>query len=496
MWRTLDFCLLSRRCGTIRRLNYEQLGKDWLAGTARITTFGQFRLTPKQIEYVNAKDRHLLVSGGRGCGKTMAFIVKMYLLAQMFPGIHILLGRKTRSNIEQTTLPDVFDVFPRGTYEYKVGAGKIFFPNGSQITLKGLDASASGEDTKKAAQDIKGMNLGAAFLDQLEEISEDVYDTLDACVRQSGMPFHQLASTTNPANYWGYGRFKATPMAGYRLIEASMLDNRANLPEDFVASQMAKGDSWVRKYVHGEWSPDSMTEGAVFDESSVRALELGVRKPLRALDGVKIFAEPVAAPYQIGVDPSIGTADPCGIKVVRTDTAEEVASYSAFVPTKVIADKVSFLSNLYSEAGRPLVVPESTGVGQALIEELRKRDLKLYVRESFNSRTRKKTDKYGFATTYSTKMQLIEHARDLMSKGSVKVRDKETVDELKVFRYDDAAKKAGAGAPDGFHDDRVMALLLALWNVKPSNGEKDRLADEIKRAVRSFRRGTFLNRAR
>jgi hypothetical protein len=477
-------------------LDYAQLGKDWLAGNVRITTFGRFKLTPKQIEYVNAKDRHLLVSGGRGCGKTMAFIVKMYLLAQMFPGIHILLARKTRSNIEQTTLPDVFDVFPPGTYEYKVGAGKIHFPNGSLITIKGLDASTSGEDTKKAAQDIKGMNLGAAFLDQLEEISEDVYDTLDACVRQSGMPFHQLCGTTNPANYWGYGRFKATPMSGYRLIEASMLDNKENLPEDFVASQMAKGESWVRKYVHGEWSPDSMTEGAVFDERSVRAMEPFVRAPIRTLDGVKIFAEPRDEVYQIGVDPSIGTADPCGIKVVSCQTGEEVASYSAFVPTKVIADKVSFLSNLYSEMGKPLVVPESTGVGQALVEELRKRDLKLYVRESFNSRTRKKTDKYGFATTYSTKMQLIEHARELFSQGKVRVREKETVDELKVFRYDDAAKKAGAGAPDGFHDDRVMALLLALWNVKPSDGGRDRIADEIRKAVKTFRRVSRQNPAR
>jgi len=477
-------------------MDYAQMGQDWLAGKVRITQFGKYKLTPKQIEYVNAKDRHLLVSGGRGCGKTMAFIVKMYLLAQMFPGIHILLGRKTRSNIEQTTLPDVFDVFPQGTYEYKVGAGKIFFPNGSQITIKGLDASASGEDTKKAAQDIKGMNLGAAFLDQLEEISEDVYDTLDACVRQGGMPFHQLCGTTNPANYWGYGRFKATPMPHYRLIEASMLDNKQNLPEDFVASQLAKGESWVRKYVHGEWSPDSMTEGAVFEESHVRAMEHGVKAPLRTLDGVKIFAEPRMEPYQIGVDPSIGTADPCCVKVFSRKTGEEVASYSAFVPIKVIADKVSFLSSLFSEMDRPLVVPESNGVGQALVEELRKRDLKIYIRESFNSRTRKTSDKLGFATTYSTKMQLIEHAKGLMAKGQVRVREKETLDELKVFRYDDAAKKAGAGSPDGFHDDRVMATLLALWNVQPTDGSRDELADEIRKAVKTFRRATRTNQAR
>lgn len=472
------------------------MAQDWLAGRVRITKFGNFKLTPKQIEYVNARDRHLLVSGGRGCGKTMAFIVKMYVLAQMFPGIHILLGRKTRSNVEQTTLPDVFDVFPPGTYEYQVGKGKIFFPNGSQITIKGLDASASGEDTKKAAQDIKGMNLGAAFVDQLEEISEEVYDTLDACVRQSGVPFHQICATTNPANYWGYGRFKATPGKGYRLIEASMLDNKENLPEDFVASQMAKGDSWVRKYVHGEWSPDSMTEGAVFDEHSVRALQPLVRQPLRVVDGVKIFQEPKDDPYQIGVDPSVGTQDPCCVKVFNVQTGEEAASYAAFVPTKVIADKVSFLSSAYATLGRPLVVPESTGVGQALVEELRKRDVKLYVRESFNSRTRRTTDRYGFATTYSTKMQLIEHARGLLAKGQVRIREQETVDELKVFRYDDAAKKAGAGAPDGFHDDRVMATLLALWNVQPSNGERDRIAEEVRKAAKALRRGTFLNRAR
>jgi hypothetical protein len=184
------------------------------------------------------------------------------------------------------------------------------------------------------------------------------------------------------------------------------------------------------------------------------------------------------------------------VKVVSCQTGEEVASYAAFVPTKVIADKVVYLSALYSRLGKPLVVPESTGVGQALIEELRRRDVRLYVRESFNSRTRKKTDKYGFATTYSTKMQLIEHARALMARGAARVRERETLDELKVFRYDDAAKKAGAGAPDGFHDDRVMALLLALWNVAPSDGSRDRLAEEIRKAAKALRRGTALNSAR
>jgi hypothetical protein len=167
------------------------------------------------------------------------------------------------------------------------------------------------------------------------------------------------------------------------------------------------------------------------------------------------------------------------------------------VPTKVIGDKVAFLSALYTTSSeRPLVIPEATGIGQALVEDLRKRDLRLYTRETYNSRTRLKTDKIGFATTYATKMQLIEHAKYLAGKGALRPAEQETVDEFKVFQYSDSAKRLGAGAPDGFHDDRVMATLLAVWKMEPTDGGRDRIRAELRRIVKDVRRGSRKNHSR
>ena len=45
-----------------------------------------------------------------------------------------------------------------------------------------------------------------------------------------------------------------------------------------------------------------------------------------------------------------------------------------------------------------------------------------------------------------------------------RIYSRETVEEFKTFVYTDNAKKKGAGAQEGFHDDRIMATLLAAWD--------------------------------
>src|SRR5690348_5561465 len=94
---------------------YEEMGRKWLAGSD-ITEFNGKKLNPKQIEFINSKSRYTLFCGGFAAGKTTPFIMKMWLLCMFFPGNRILLGRKTRQDIERATLPDILDVFPQGSY--------------------------------------------------------------------------------------------------------------------------------------------------------------------------------------------------------------------------------------------------------------------------------------------------------------------------------------------------------------------------------------------
>lgn len=446
---------------------YVELGKKWLRGEVEISTFNGKKLNAKQKAFVNAKDRMVLLNGGFAAGKTTGFIVKLYLLSVFFPGNRILLGRKSRVDVEQATLPDIFDIFPENTYKYKPGPGIIEFPNGSEILIYGLDVMSAGtsQDIKKSIQKIKSLNLGGVFIDQLEEIDYSIIEALTGRLRRD-VPLQQMNFCANPANYWAYDFFKVNPRENTRLIETGMLDNRDNLSPEYLKDQMAKPKLYVDRYVYGIWSPDTLVEGTVLAAEHIEFMGETIKEPIRSFDGINIYHNPTEHDYQIGVDPSIGAEDPCHICVVDKDTGEEVASFSGYVPTNVIVQKTFQLASMYSGKNEPLVIPEVTGVGQAFVEEFKKVYNNIYIREVFSHRENKKTTKLGFSTNFSTKTQLIEHFRFLMDKKFPKIRDKKTRDEFQTFIYSDEAAKKGAGAQTGYHDDRVMGKFLAYWGIQ------------------------------
>ena len=459
-------------------------GQLWLEGND-VTEFNGVKLTPNQIKFVNAKERMVLANGGFAAGKTKAFAIKLFLLCEFFPGNRILLGRKSRVDVESATLPDLFDTFPEGSYKYKPGPGVIEFLNGSQILIYGLDImqSGTGQDIKKAIQKIKSLNLGGVFIDQLEEVEYPIIEQLTGRLRRD-VPLQQMNFTGNPANYWAYEHFKVNPRPNTRLIEMSMLDNEANLSPEFIADQMAKPKLYVDRYVYGIWSPDTLVEGTVFGSEIIEELDSRTIEPIRSYDGINIYKQPENHEYQIGVDPSVGEEDPCHVCVIDKETGEEVANFSGYVPTNVIVSKTFQLANMYSLKSEPLVIPEVTGVGQAFVEEFKKVWNNIYIREVFSHRTNKKTQKLGFSTNFSSKTQLIENFRFLADKHFPKIYDKKTVDEFRTFIYTDEAQHKGAGAQRNYHDDRVMGKLLAYWGLIPLS--VDEIAEDRKREGEEF----------
>jgi hypothetical protein len=225
-------------------------------------------------------------------------------------------------------------------------------------------------------------------------------------------------------------------------------------------------------------------EGAVFAEEYIKAQEQFTIKPKRTLDGLKIYQEPQAKRYQIGVDPSEGAVDPCHIKVICIDTGEEVANYTGYVPLSVVADKALLLATMYSIAEKPLIVCEVQGGGQTVIESLKKQYSKIYQREVFNHREKKSTKKLGFHTNAGSKHLLISHMQELFAKGYVKLRDEDTVEEMKTFIYSDEAKMKGAGAQNGYHDDKLMSMMLAYWGIEPVSKRERSLLDMVTRQKR------------
>lgn len=442
---------------------WEELGRMWLSGQYNIAGLNNFKLNQKQKEFVNDKHRFSLASGGFASGKTSAFLVKLFFLNMMFPNSHTLLGRRTRADVEKNILPDLWSFIPPKMVRYKVREGIIEFPNNSKIFIYGLDTLASGEDDlKKSEQKIKGLNLNFVFIDQLEEIEEKVFVALNGRLRRPGQ-FHQMVLTTNPANYWAYDWFIKEPKPGTNVVQMSMLDNKENLPQDFLESQLKMPEHYVKRYVYGDWDITTIYRNNVFDPKLLDAQK--IRQPIKAYDGIRIYKE--ARPdqkYFIGVDPSTGSADDPYFIAVASEEGEIVACASGYEPVNQQVDKTLHLTKLYN---KPPVIPEANGVGVSFIDTLKRFYTKIFEREVYVARYRRKTNKLGWTMSYSSKAQLIEHTKDLILKGTLRLNDHEIIQQFRIFVYTDVARKQGAGAPPGYHDDAVIATMLALWPVSP-----------------------------
>ncbi len=461
------------------------------------TTLEELAEKYKSVQSDYISDFHsdfCLNSGGFGSGKSLALYVKLILLCKCFPGNRVLLGRKTLSDIDRAVLPELFGLLAPTSYEHRVKDGLINFHNGSQIVLFGLDAMQSGNiaDIKKAEQKLKSLNLGAYFIDQLEEVEYAVIKVLNSRLRRNEVPFRQGNSDCNPANFWAYHQFKLGQMMGEddtwipnpsnnsKLYESSMLYN-PHLPWDYVRKQIAENESYVKRFVLGDWNTDVLLKGTVYSRENIKWLETMVRPPIAIEEECEIYEQPIAGmEYRMGVDPSEGVVDPSSISVV-SNHGRKVAKFNGMIPITGLADKVKYL---YYKYHKPLIIPESNSSGTALIREIR--DLKVYRRKMTEYKQDKETEKLGFRTSWDTKQQLINHFQGLLRDRLIKIHDRNTVEQLKVFLWNNDATQQGAGAARGFHDDDVMSTLLAFWDFNPKKVEDIRATQSMPKITKRF----------
>ena len=442
---------------------------------------------PVQSKFIcDFKSKFCLDSGGWGSGKSTALYIKLILFCKCFPGNRVLLGRRTLSDIDRAVLPELFDLMQPSWYTHKVKDGLINFTNGSQIILFGLDAMQSGSvaDIKKADQKLKSLNLGAYFIDQLEEVEYSVFKTLNSRLRRMDVPFRQGNMDCNPANFWAYHYFKDGKMLDSegqwipnpakdkaKLYMSSMLNN-PHLPGDYIEEQLNSGDSYVRRFVKGEWSTDILIKGTVFSKEKIAWLQSFVRPPSKMEEGCEIFEEPKEGErYRMGVDPSEGIVDPSSISVIDGH-GRKVAKFNGMLPLQGVEDKVKFL---YYKYRKPMIVAEANAAGAALIRGIR--DLNVYRRKQLDYKFDKTTEKLGFKMSWESKQQLIDHFQKLLIEKIPRIYDLKTIEEMKSFIWTDQASRQGASAASSFHDDDIISTMLAFWDFSPQKVEQQRFAE-------------------
>ena len=241
---------------------------------------GDFKIVfnPSQEEFfqkAHGSSRYLGFGGGIGNGKTLAGCIRVLQLAYEYPNNLILVGRLKGSDLENSTKKTMLELcsplFQTKQIEYKVKENKLVCDNGSEIVFRHLeDVYASG---------ILGMNLGYFYIDQAEEVEENVFDILTGRLRRKSFnedgleaPRGGVMTFNMNGHNWIWRMFKKkwdrqkqplTNPEDYDLVEASTVDNQKHLPEDYIKDLLSKDKEWVARYVYGSWDVFS---GQIFDE--------------------------------------------------------------------------------------------------------------------------------------------------------------------------------------------------------------------------------------
>ena len=128
-----------------------------------------------------------------------------------------------------------------------------------------------------------------------------------------------------------------------------------------------------------------------------------------------------------------------------------------------------------------LVVPDATGLGDPIVEDLKARGLRIYG-----------DDGEGFKFTELSKKQLLDNLAILLEQDKIKIPDDEgLIAELESFQYSlNDRGKIKMGVPEGMTDDRVMSLALSVWGItQPVRPNPDTLmrVQQNRERIRSYR---------
>ena len=225
----------------------------------------EYELFEKQDAFVFDDHRFAGYGGGFGNGKTLAGSLKAYNHCQQQDAF-FLIGRRHATDLRDSTQRDFLNLFGHlGKWSPGTQSFKFIDQNGnriSEVIFRHLDD----------LQSLTNMNLSGFWIDQAEEVTEDAFDFLVGRIRRPVQHREGFITFNMEGHNWIWRRFlkrigrdgKPLPNAeDYFLTTASTLENKENLPEDYIKGLMSQSDDYIKRFVYGSWDTFS---GQVFDE--------------------------------------------------------------------------------------------------------------------------------------------------------------------------------------------------------------------------------------
>ena len=213
-------------------------------------------------------DRHKYVAfgGARGGGKSWAVRTKALLLALRYPGVKIMIVRRSYPELRANHIGPMKGLVGDAAV-YKETVKEFRFVNGSVILFR---FAANERDLDK----YQGTEVDVLFIDEATQFTEEQFDRFKACVRGvNGFP-KRIYLTCNPGGV-GHGWVKRLFVdkrtragenpADYAFITSRVTDNLALMQADpeYLTRLQALPPKLRKAWLDGDWN---IFEGQFFEE--------------------------------------------------------------------------------------------------------------------------------------------------------------------------------------------------------------------------------------
>ena len=219
----------------------------------------------RQRQFMLSKKKYVIFGGARGGGKSWAVRWKAVAMAAHYPGIKILIMRRSYPELVANHINPLKQVLA-GAAKYNGTEHEFRFPNGSAIKFM----YCSRDDD---LQNIQGHEYDIIAIDEATQMTEHQIKTISVCVRGTNDFPKRLYMTCNPGGKGHQyikrlkdGKFRADEKPeDYVFIQSLVTDNPALMKKqpDYIEQLRALPPKQRDAWLYGNWE---IYEGQFFEE--------------------------------------------------------------------------------------------------------------------------------------------------------------------------------------------------------------------------------------
>lgn len=372
------------------------------------------RLYAKQAAFLFTPARYSLTEASTKSGKTVGCIVWLFEQAAAGSAGHNYWWVAPTFPVAKIAFRRMKRAIPRALYTTNESELTLTLANGSVVWFKGADHPDS----------LYGEDVYAAVIDEASRMKDEAWHAVRSTLTATRGPVRIIGNVKGRRNWFYHLARKAQSgapdMAYFKLTAYDAVAGGVLALEEVEDAKAVLPEQVFRELYLAEPSDDG---GNPFGQDSIRAC---------------IAPQSVAAPVAWGWDLAKSQDYTVGIAL---DAQGHTCRFHRW--QKPWEDTIREIRHL---TGTVPALVDSTGVGDPVLESLQKD------RRNFE----------GYKFTAPSKQQLMEGLAVAIQQRQITYPEGPIVTELECFEYEYTRTGARYSAPEGLHDDCVMALALAV----------------------------------